>query len=77
MASDENFEYFNEVIKGKIAELRADIEKLMAVDVLLGKTATELKKHDILNSMVVLQDVQQTVMDERFKMQELRHTESN
>jgi adenine-specific DNA methylase len=67
--NDDNFDYFNTVVKKKIEELRTDVDKLKDVDRLLGEDATERKKHDLLNSIFALQDVQSTVMDERFARQ--------
>jgi len=57
------FDKINKVIKTKIAELKDDYEKLKAVDSLIGEDATKEKKHDLLNSVFVLQEVQSESMD--------------
>ena len=55
---------FHNIIKAKIGEIRCDIEKLKAVDSLIGKDATENKKNELISIIFVLQDVRSTLIDE-------------
>ena len=59
----DDFRCCEEIVKKKVAELKIDLEKLKAVDDLIGGEATERKKHDILNTVMSLQDVQQEILN--------------
>lgn len=63
MVHKKTFDVFNGILKAKIDELRCDYQKLKAADQLIGKSATEAKKHDLLNSIFALLDVQTKFID--------------
>jgi len=65
---------YMQIVKNKVAELKADYEKLKAVDTLIGEHATETKKNDLVNSMFALQDVQQQMIDWRVAAENLDAT---
>ncbi len=62
----ETFNAINQIMKDKIALLQHDYEKLKGVDALIGEDATDAKKHDLLNSVFCIQDIQSKAMDELF-----------
>ncbi len=51
------------IIRNRIEALRADVDKLKAVDSLIGEAATRAKKHDILNSIMELSECQSLIID--------------
>ena len=59
----DDFRSCEKIVINKIVELKMDLEKLKAVDDLIGEDATKGKKHDILNSVMALQDVQQEILN--------------
>lgn len=58
-----DFNYFNDVLKRRIADLRENFNKLKAVDSLIGEDATFQKKNEILDIIFVLQDIQDEVLN--------------
>ena len=62
---DEVFEYVHKVIDKKINEIKADIEKLIVVEELIGHSAIREKHSELINSIFVLQNVQGEIVTDR------------
>ena len=63
----EEYKEYLSIIDEKVVKLRSDLDKLKAVDDLIGKKATDTMKHNILDSIFVLQDVKSSIIDYKFE----------
>ena len=55
----------NNIINARINGIKDDIEKLKDVEHLLGEEATAQKRRELVNTIMVLQDVQFDVLEPR------------
>lgn len=62
-----DFELCQDIVRAHTDKLRKDVEKLKAVDDLIGESATAEKKDDLLNTIFVLQDIESKILSEMQK----------
>lgn len=63
MKGEIKIEIVLDILKRRTGELRADYDKLKAVDKLIGESATATKKYELLNIIFALQDVQHEILN--------------
>ena len=73
--NNEDYLCFTGILKAKIAGLEEDRDKLIAVESLLGQQVTLQKRLEINNTIFVIQEIQQELLDERKKSFGLGKTE--
>ena len=74
----EDFKLCKKIVRGSVDKLRGDVDKLKAVDDLIGEEATERTKLNLINTIFVLQEVESKIlleMENRLSREELRREE--
>lgn len=62
-----DFEICKDIVRERTDKLREDVDKLKAVDDLIGEHATQERKNDLLNTIFALQDIESKILSEMQK----------